>query len=241
MENQTPSPATTPVTPSGSTYIPPPTTSLPPGGPIPPIETAPPKRRSWMMIVGILVVLILLSIGSYMYYLNMQSTPAMKPVETVKTLPTLIPTMPPTESASNASTASTSADWKAYTNTTISFTYPFAWIIDTDTIGLIRLSSDKENNPETLVITIVENNKSLDQIIQELGGVETKEQMILAKNQATKISGKSGVAGMIPYIVIITTKNDKTYTIKLTTNEEEFSDTALETFDQLISTFTFKK
>lgn len=156
MDNQQPSPASTPVNPSGTAYVPPPTNpptpSLPPqSNPIPPSSLPPQtpiqsgqKSRSWMLILGSILLLLLIGGGGYFYFMNSQK-PELKvmPVPTIKPLPT----NKPTPIASSAATASVSADWKTYTNSPYRFSlqYPSDFAIGSETSSEITFGEQAQN------------------------------------------------------------------------------------------------
>lgn len=154
MDNQPPSPASAPVNPSGTAYIPPPTN--PPTPPLPQVQqpnpTPPPlppqKSRSWMLIIGMLLLLILIALGGSFYFLDMQKKQTeAQPVQTIKTLPTLVPSTPPTTSplASPAATASISANSKVFQNSSYSFQYPQDFVINTETANKITMGEQADN------------------------------------------------------------------------------------------------
>lgn len=134
MDNQPSSPASAPVTPAGTAYVPPtppnqttpPTPPTPPATPPttqqnnPPSNTMPPKSRSKMpLIIMGLVVLLLLAGGGY-YFMNMQQPkPVMQKKVMVKPSPTL---MPKDELVASPAAA---PGWKTYTNTIYGFSLEY--------------------------------------------------------------------------------------------------------------------
>lgn len=207
-----------------------------------PIEPSPvPPRQKMPMIVGIILLFVLLLLlGTGSYIMNMKkSEPTKTIVQPPTPSPTTIPTTPPL--VSPASTTSVSAKSKTYTNSDFTFMYPSIWSLDPN--NPLQLTNSQSNDDDTTPtmswLDIIINNKSTTEMLQEFGVIDTKKQTLLDKNPATTIMGKSGIGGAIPYIATITTNNNKTYTIKLTTDEETLSSTTLSEFDQIVSTFRF--
>lgn len=190
MDNQPPSPASAPVTPTGTTYVPP---TPPPANPSP--VTPPPsptlsKTRSGMILMILLVILLGIAGGGYIYYMNMQKTQSTPQPSSeaprISTSPTNVaPTYPPsTESATNKKVILLSDAWnlgtKTYTNPKlgITFSYPSYFLITDHDLAKENADWAKmyKNNPTVkplyddaqLVVTTFDSHNPADSVNNEI-------------------------------------------------------------------------
>ena len=130
-------------------------------------------------------------------------------------------------------------------NTNFTFLYPPTWSIDPkDPLQLTTTRSSTQSASGDFTtgmawIQVIINKNSIINMIQALGSVDTKEQITLDGNPATKVTGSTGVAGTVTYTAIITIKSNTTNTLKLTTQDEQLLPIVKSEFDQILSTFKF--
>jgi hypothetical protein len=114
MDNQTPQPASAPVTPSGSAYT----------TPLPLMDTSTGSKNRFLIIAGIVILLLILGGGGYFYFMNMQQPkPAVEEKVMTKPSPTPLPTVTPM--VSPEASASESANWKTYTSLDKTYTVQY--------------------------------------------------------------------------------------------------------------------
>ena len=143
---QAAAPASTPVTPSGTTYTPPP--SIP--SPIQTAPTPPPSSHKGLLLLACVLLVLLLGGAGYLF-MNMQQPKAvMQKKVMMKPSPTIKPTITPM--ASPSAMASDSANWKTYTSLDKTYTiqYPLdtfvRYICPNEELTLTkRLGSEKED------------------------------------------------------------------------------------------------
>jgi hypothetical protein len=216
----------------------PPAISATPTTPVAPIETNAfvpenPKKSSPLLIIAIiLAVVALLAVVAYFFgakYFAPQLTSTPTPVAVLTPSPTIDPT----------------ANWKAYTNTTLgfSFKYPETWIesgpLSKEDTTIIYVTSDEKigtgSEPLQYYLWVTNVNKLPDS--------QFSKEII---NNATFYKSDSAVPSRFGALAFFITKDEKQYIgIFLTPYDGVISakfpsqDKYVSIFDQILSTFKF--
>lgn len=246
MDNQNPvpptpsspqpaTPASAPVTPSGSAYTPPPSQTPPsPPSPLPP-PAGPGSSHKQLLLIACALFVILLGGGGYLF-MNMQKPqPPVPPAPTIPPSPTLLPSATPMSSPS--ATASDSANWKTYTGSTFSFQYPQQYTLQERTKNFIELLSDPKNPQSIAVIIDATRPQAYEKVVADITALYSSSKKQNLPN-GVKISGTIGNdnnAFKATTIILTSKKGAIVIEDSSTENEEPEKEKML---NQLVSSFT---
>lgn len=148
------------------------------------------------------------------------------------------------------------SNWKTFQNshfTYLTFKYPSDWKLETVTfpattaIKAITLTTERETDkkasgdytPGMGWINITVTDDEVDKVIRKTSGVTKSETSKIDNYPVTKLTGRSGVAGTVYFVRVITRVNDKTFLFDLSTQDNDLEVPLTKEFDQILSTVKF--
>lgn len=162
------------------------------------------------------------------------------------TVPTVIPTSTVSPTPISITDKST---WTTYTDSgsykLFSFKYPLSWQIATPTAYLETTRPTNKQatmmyRPGEATIYIVASVLSVNDEITRSENVMKKENVTLDNQPAIRLTGtRANPRGVAYYTKIILSKNDKTATLTLSTQDTDYLPTFTTEFNQMLSTLTF--
>lgn len=207
-----------------------------------PVSPPPPVPSSEIpkILLIILAFIVFAGITAGAYILGTKQNQS-QPVQKQQTATVPTPTPDPT------------TNWHTYTNTLYNFTLkiPYAWEggppeVSSNSFRMYmakRFSTNtgvaEDYTPGRANIDLTINTEPAQNTIKGTTGMTKTEQVYVAGNSATKLTGASGVAGTVNFTNIVIPHNGKTFTFSFSTQDQSIEQQAKTEFDQILSTFKF--